>query len=173
MESKKNTLTLDLKDRYSDSHAVIHATDAHWAIAQVVVRMDGETEDSPILVKFAHELVNRYNQYDEIESRLAIAEKALTAAGYTQLSPANDWKPPIGPSAYPLLQRIDKIVEQRDELLAALQRLISSDPHIEMFPTSELEICANNEALPPTLREQAASVIQARAVIAIVKVGAA
>ena len=65
-----------------------------------------------------------------------------------------------------------ELEQQRDELLAALQRLISSDPHVEMFPTSELEICANNEALPPTLREQAASVIQARAVIAMVKGGA-
>ncbi len=65
-----------------------------------------------------------------------------------------------------------ELEQQRDELLASLQRLISSDPHIEMFPTSELEICANNEALPPTLREQAASVIQARAVIAMVKGGA-
>ena len=63
--------------------------------------------------------------------------------------------------------------QHRDELLASLQRLISSDPHIEMITTSELEICANNEALPPTLREQAASVIQARAVIAMVNGGAA
>ena len=69
--------------------------------------------------------------------------------------------------------QVDNLEQQRDELLAALQRLISSDPHIEMIPTSELEICANNDALPPTLREQAASVIQARAVIAMVKGGAA
>ena len=67
---------------------------------------------------------------------------------------------------------VSLLATQRDELLAALQRLISSDPHVEMFPTSELEICANNEALTPTLREQAASVIQARAVIAMVKGGA-
>ena len=68
--------------------------------------------------------------------------------------------------------KVSELLTQRDELQASLQRLISSDPHIEMFPTSELEICANNEALPPTLREQAASVIQARAVIAMVKGGA-
>ena len=66
---------------------------------------------------------------------------------------------------------VSLLATQRDELLASLQRLISSDPHVEMFPTSELEICANNEALQPTLREQAASVIQARAVIAMVKGG--
>ena len=69
--------------------------------------------------------------------------------------------------------KVSELLTQRDELQASLQRLISSDPHIEMFPTSELEICANNEALQPTLREQAASVIQARAVIAMVKGGAA
>ena len=68
--------------------------------------------------------------------------------------------------------KVSELLTQRDELQASLQRLISSDPHIEMFPTSELEICANNDALPPTLREQAASVIQARAVIAMVKGGA-
>ena len=134
MTSKKNTLTLDLKDRYSNGYAVIHATGdqhagTHWAVAQVVVRMNDDDEDTPELVRFAHELVNRYNQHNEL-------------------------------------------TEHRDALLAALQRLISSDPHIEMFPTSELEICANNEALPPTLREQAASVIQARSVIAMVKGGA-
>ena len=63
----------------------------------------------------------------------------------------------------------NNLEQHRDALLTALQRLISSDQHIEMFPTSELEICANNESLTPTLREQAASVIQARAVIAMVK----
>lgn len=65
------------------------------------------------------------------------------------------------------------LIAAAPELLAALQRLISSDPHIAMFPTSELEICANDKAMPQNLREQAASVIQARAVIAMVKGGAA
>ncbi len=68
--------------------------------------------------------------------------------------------------------KVSELLTHRDELMASLQRLISSDPHIEMITTSELEICANNEALTPTLREQAASVIQARAVIAMVKGGA-
>ena len=71
MTSKKNTLTLDLKDRHNDCNALIHATGdqlagTHWAVAEVVVRMDGDKEDTPDLVNFAHELVNRYNQHDEI-----------------------------------------------------------------------------------------------------------
>ena len=133
--SNKTPLRLDLENRYNSSgRAAIHAIDdplaeTHYAVAQVVVRMEGDEQDDPALVMFANAMVDRYNQHNEL-------------------------------------------TEHRDTLLAALQRLISSDPHIEMFPTSELEICANNEALPPTLREQAASVIQARAVIAMVKGGA-
>lgn len=65
----------------------------------------------------------------------------------------------------------DELVAQRDALLSALERLISSDPNVVMFPTSELAICAENESLSKTLREQAASVIQARAAIAKAKVG--
>ena len=85
MTSKKNTLTLDLKDRHNDCNALIHATGdhlagTHWAVAEVVVRMDGDKEDTPELVNFAHELVNRYNQHDELVSRLAIAEKAMADA---------------------------------------------------------------------------------------------
>ena len=71
MASKKNTLTLDLKDRYDNGYAVIHATGdqyagTHWAVAQVVVRMNDDEEDTPELVRFAHELVNRYNQHEEL-----------------------------------------------------------------------------------------------------------
>ena len=73
MTSKKNTLTLDLKDRHNDCNALIHATGdqlagTHWAVAEVVVRMDGDKEDTPDLVNFAHELVNRYNQHEELLS---------------------------------------------------------------------------------------------------------
>lgn len=85
MTSKKNTLTLDLKDRHDNGYAAIHATGdqhagTHWAVAQVVVRMNDDEENTPELVRFAHELVNRYNQHDELVSRLAIAEKAMAAA---------------------------------------------------------------------------------------------
>ena len=74
MASEKNTLTLDLRDRYSNNgYAVIHATGdqyagTHWAVAQVVVRMNDDEEYTPELVRFAHELVNRYNQHEELLS---------------------------------------------------------------------------------------------------------
>ena len=87
MASEKNTLTLDLRDRYSNNgYAVIHATGdqhagTHWAVAQVVVRMNDEEEDTPELVKFAHELVNRYNQHEEL---LAALEEIMSGVAGCQ-----------------------------------------------------------------------------------------
>ena len=86
MASEKNTLTLDLKDRYDNGYAVIHATGdqhagTHWAVAQVVVRMNDEEEDTPELVKFAHELVNRYNQHEEL---LAALEEIMSGVAGCQ-----------------------------------------------------------------------------------------
>lgn len=86
MTSKKNTLTLDLKDRHDDFRALIHATGdqlagTHWAVAEVVVRMDGDAEDTPELVNFAHELVNRYNQHDEL---LAALEEIMSCVAGCQ-----------------------------------------------------------------------------------------
>lgn len=86
MTSKKNTLTLDLKDRHNDCNALIHATGdqlagTHWAVAEVVVRMDGDKEDTPDLVNFAHELVNRYNQHDEL---LAALEEIMSGVAGCQ-----------------------------------------------------------------------------------------
>ena len=86
MTSKKNTLTLDLKDRHNDCNALIHATGdqlagTHWAVAEVVVRMDGDKEDTPDLVNFAHELVNRYNQHEEL---LAALEEIMSGVAGCQ-----------------------------------------------------------------------------------------
>ena len=58
---------------------------------------------------------------DEANERLELAESALKAAGFTQASPSNQWKPPVGPSASPLLQRIDDLSTQRDELLSLVE----------------------------------------------------
>ena len=55
---------------------------------------------------------------NSIEARLELAEKALKSAGFTQLSHSNEWKPPLGPSAGPLLDKIDqlkKLLVQLDE----------------------------------------------------------
>ena len=107
MTSKNNTLTLDLRDHYSNGYAVIHATGdqyagTHWAVAQVVVRMNDEEEDTPELVKFAHELVNRYNQHNELteqrdvllaalQQMIDIANDSQGVAGYHLNGEVADW----------------------------------------------------------------------------------
>ena len=74
-------------------------------------------------------------QHDALQTRLHLAERALRSAGYTHLSPANEWKPPLGPSASPLLARINHLSglvdtydherqlyrEQRDALASLLR----------------------------------------------------
>ena len=58
---------------------------------------------------------------EEANERLELAESALKAAGFTQASPSNQWNPPVGAGASPLLQRIDDLSAQRDELLALVK----------------------------------------------------
>ena len=62
---------------------------------------------------------------EEASDRLELAESSLKAAGFTQASPSNQWKPPVGPSASPMLQRIDDLSTQRDELLAAMRQTLA------------------------------------------------
>ena len=62
---------------------------------------------------------------EEANERLELAENSLKAAGFTQDSPSNQWKPPVGPSASPLLQRIDDLSTQRDELLVAMRQTLA------------------------------------------------
>ena len=62
---------------------------------------------------------------EEANERLELAENSLKAAGFTQDSPSNQWKPPVGPSASPILQRIDDISAQRDELLEAAKAVVT------------------------------------------------
>lgn len=44
---------------------------------------------------------------EELVERAERAERSLTLAGFTYTEGAQEWKPPIGPSAFPLLERID------------------------------------------------------------------
>lgn len=57
--------TLRISDQRPDEHHLaIDTTDgAATEIAKVVVRMAGQSEDNPVLVEFASELVRRYNDY--------------------------------------------------------------------------------------------------------------
>ena len=61
---------------------------------------------------------------EDANNRLELAENSLKSAGFTQAAPTSWWKPPIGPSSSPLLQRIDDLSAQRDELLDALSGLV-------------------------------------------------
>ena len=69
---------------------------------------------------------------EEANERLELADSALKAAGFTQASPSNQWKPPVVPSASPLLQRIDDLSTQLDELLSDMQDvldMLTNQPH--------------------------------------------
>jgi len=48
--------------------------------------------------------------------QLARARTALTAAGYTLKEGAECWKPPLGPSASPLLEKIDRQAQEIERL---------------------------------------------------------
>lgn len=60
---KNAVLRLDQRHDLNDCNATIDV-DGHSAIAEVVVRMEGQTEDSPELVAFAGRLVACYNLLD-------------------------------------------------------------------------------------------------------------
>ncbi|AXT46395.1 hypothetical protein [Chromobacterium rhizoryzae] len=40
------------------------------------------------------------------------AERALLRAGWTHAAGCAEWKPPLGPSAYPLLEKIDNLMAE-------------------------------------------------------------
>ena len=65
--------------------------------------------------------------------RLQAAERTLIAGGYSYLDGAEMWKPPLGPSARPLLERIAALESQRDALLESLTDMVammdSGDEH--------------------------------------------
>ena len=65
--------------------------------------------------------------------RLQAAERTLIAGGYSYLDGAEMWKPPIGPSARPLLERFAALESQRDALLKSLTDMVammdSGDEH--------------------------------------------
>ncbi|MGN4997445.1 hypothetical protein ACTG25_03605 [Aeromonas sp. 80P] len=60
---KNAVLRLDQRHDLNDCNATIDV-DGHSAIAEVVVRMEGQTEDSPELVAFAGRMVACYNLLD-------------------------------------------------------------------------------------------------------------
>jgi len=71
-------------------------------------------------------------EIDDLRTALAKAERTLTLAGYTDEHGAELWKPPLGPSAAPLLDKID-------ELQAKLTALEGQEPAawVEVVDTYE------------------------------------
>lgn len=49
---------------------------------------------------------------DRMQEQRDRAERALTRAGFTYAEGAHEWKPPVGPSASPLLDKIDQLTAQ-------------------------------------------------------------
>jgi hypothetical protein len=72
------------------------------------------------------------DERDEVEVKLARAERALISAGWTYVEGAAEWKPPIGPSASPLLDRIAELERQQGLLVA---RLRESNGILQAFKT--------------------------------------
>lgn len=65
---KNAVLRLDQRHDLNDSNVTIDV-DGHGAIAEVVVRMEGKTEDSPVLVAFGERLVACYNLLDGYDTQ--------------------------------------------------------------------------------------------------------
>jgi hypothetical protein len=67
------------------------------------------------------------------KARLDRAERALISAGWTYIEGAAEWKPPIGPSASPLLERITELerqlVESRDFAISEAARIRAAYEH--------------------------------------------
>lgn len=57
-------------------------------------------------------LANHHKREIELAANLDRAERALICSGFTYTEGAQEWKPPIGPSASPLLDRIDQLAAQ-------------------------------------------------------------
>lgn len=69
---------------------------------------------------------DEWTQLSEISlaARLERAEKTLEYAGYTYCG-GELWKPPLGPSAKPLLEHIDSLEQERDKLAAQLRAALN------------------------------------------------
>lgn len=103
--------------------------------------------DSAMEESALREQIAVYKQRDQLRHRVERAERALQRVGWTYIEGADEWKPPIGPSASPLLERIDQLTEQRYMLIEALEsikhsmqqgRIIGNDYRREMKLSEEL-----------------------------------
>ena len=81
--------------------------------------------DSRAMVALSRLLTERdaaLRERDAARAELARAKRALLSGGYTDLG-GQDWKPPIGPTAAPLLDELDAArAAQADALMSAIER---------------------------------------------------
>lgn len=90
-----------------------------------------------------------------LQAELNKATRALTRAGYTLVEGAQEWKPPIGPSASPLLDRINQLLE----LLSESRRSVDYQMGMQRSDTGHRETFADllnriDAALAGTLPER-------------------
>lgn len=77
----------------------------------------------------------------EAEDKLNIACRSLVAAGFTYTEGAKSWRPPLGPSASPLLDKIDKLEAQVAVLKNFAESLQFVRPSLEQERLEALRLC--------------------------------
>jgi len=77
----------------------------------------------------------------EAEDKLLIACRSLVAAGFTYTEGAQSWRPPLGPSASPLLNKIDKLEAQVTVLKNFAESLKFVRPSLEQERLEALKLC--------------------------------
>lgn len=99
-------------------HSVDSAANARRIVACVNYCAGAETSGMEFAVERGEtalstmsKLADRQHAAEQQRDR---AERALRAAGWTYEEGAAEWKPPLGPSSSPLLERIDQLEAQRD-----------------------------------------------------------
>jgi hypothetical protein len=97
-----------------------------YALADEIEAEEGCTTESHETVREAAQRMDELTvTIRGMEIQRGRAERALLRAGFTFTDGAEEWKPPIGPSSSPILDRIDVLERQRDQLLAALENALS------------------------------------------------
>lgn len=65
---------------------------------------------------------------DALKAELEKATRALESAGYTLKEGAQEWKPPLGPSASPMLDELDRLRAENEALKAEIEAALKQEP---------------------------------------------
>lgn len=91
--------------------------------------LDGDYESRVIELKF-EQWQHQQSRIDELTLELEKAKRALDRAGYTLLEGAQEWKPPIGKSALPMLDKIESLEQENAALRNGFFVVDPTDPTI-------------------------------------------